>query len=61
MIYKMVQTGPNTQLGGLKIGFSSVGYQFAMLDLVGILDKKPTIRHVNVVIVVLPQLIFFKI
>lgn len=57
----MVQTGPNSQLGGLKIGFSSVGYQFAMLALVGILDKKPTVKQINIVTVVLPQLIFFKI
>lgn len=34
-----VQTGAKTQFGGLKIGFTIVGYQVFILDCVVMLDK----------------------
>ena len=38
-IYKTVQTGPNNQLGGLKLGFSMVVYQVSILFCVTIPAK----------------------
>jgi hypothetical protein len=42
----IVQTGAKTQFGGLKIGFSIVGYQVFMLDCVVMLDKYPTAKQI---------------
>ncbi len=38
-IYKTVQTGPKSQLGGLKLGFSSVVYHVSILFCVTIPAK----------------------
>jgi hypothetical protein len=43
----MVQTGAKTQFGGLKEGFTNVGYQVVMLSLVTIPDKYPTNKQVD--------------
>lgn len=61
MMYKIVHTGANIQFGGLKKGFWMIGYQFSILDRVGILDKYPIIRQTKLTIKILPQLKFFKI
>ena len=44
-IYKTVQTGPKTQLGGLKKGLFWVGNQVSTLSRVTNDDKNPTARH----------------
>ena len=44
-VYNMVQTGAKTQLGGLKTGFTSVGYQVVIEDCVIFPEKKPTVKQ----------------
>lgn len=48
IIYSNVQTGANTQDGGLKKGFTNVGYQSFTELCVAKLDKKPTDKHTMV-------------
>ena len=44
----MVQTGAKTQLGGLKTGFTSVGYQVVIEDYVIFPEKKPTVKQIMI-------------
>ena len=37
--YNMLQTGAKTQLGGLKLGFTSVGYQVVIAERVTMPEK----------------------
>tara|TARA_B100000035_G_scaffold250060_1_gene218983 strand:- start:191 stop:376 length:186 start_codon:yes stop_codon:yes gene_type:complete len=46
MIYKVVQTGANTQLGGLKLGKIISEYQGSLKDAV---TKPPIIEGINVI------------
>jgi hypothetical protein len=43
----MLQTGANIQLGGLKPGFTKVGYQVTIADLVTIPEKYPITKQVT--------------
>jgi hypothetical protein len=43
----MLQTGAKIQLGGLKLGFTSVGYQVVIAERVTIPEKYPTTKHVT--------------
>jgi hypothetical protein len=59
----MVQTGAKIQLGGLKLGFMSVGYQVVIADRVTIPEKYPITRHVITAVnirVILFIFMFFK-
>jgi hypothetical protein len=47
-IYKIVQTGPNNQLGGLKKGLFNVEYQLAMLEVVKKEPIKPADKHKSI-------------
>jgi hypothetical protein len=49
-IYNIVQTGPNSQLGGLKDGFSRVAYHVGMEALVNIEPMKPAARQTPMLI-----------
>ncbi len=40
-VYRLVQTGANNQLGGLKDGFARLAYQLGIEDLVKIEPIKP--------------------
>ncbi len=46
--YKAVQTGANSQLGGLKVGFSRVAYQVSIEDDVNMEPIIPAPRHINI-------------
>ena len=46
--YKVVQTGANSQLGGLKVGFSRVAYQVSIEDDVYMEPIIPAPRHINI-------------
>ena len=46
----MLQTGEKTQLGGLKLGFTNVGYHVRILDLVTIPDRYPIARQVTITV-----------
>ncbi len=48
MIYKIVQTGPKTQLGRLKDGLLSETYQEKSLILTKYPDKNPNPRHISI-------------
>jgi hypothetical protein len=43
----MLQTGAKIQLGGLKIGFTKVGYQVVMAERVTIPEKYPITKQVT--------------
>ena len=43
---RIVQTGANSQFGGLKMGLTNVGYQVSMLFCVTVPDKYPITKHV---------------
>ena len=43
----MLQTGANIQLGGLKLGFTKVGYHDTIADLVTIPEKYPITKQVT--------------
>jgi len=55
IIYNNVQTGANTQDGGLKKGFTNVGYQSFTELCVAKLDKKPTAKHTMVAKKIFPK------
>lgn len=44
-IYKVVQTGPKTQFGGLKSGLFKFAYQVGIAETVKIDPKKPVARQ----------------
>ncbi len=44
-MYKIVQTGPNNQFGGLKNGLFSVEYQLSIDVIVKMLPINPAARH----------------
>ena len=60
MIYKIVQTGAKTQLGGLKKGFSRVRNQVFTEDRVAKLDKNPIRTETDTEMMILVKLAFFK-
>lgn len=41
MVYKLVHTGPNSQLGGLKDGLFKPAYQFGISAMVKIPPREP--------------------
>jgi hypothetical protein len=45
-MYNSDQTGAKIQLGGLKTGFTNVGYHVVILSRVTIPDKYPIVTHV---------------
>ena len=47
MMYKVLQTGANTQLGGLKLGFIKVGNQVKTLERVTIPEIYPIATQVK--------------
>lgn len=46
--YKKVQVGPNTQLGGLKDGFTKVEYQLPISGIVKIEPIRPAARGITI-------------
>lgn len=61
IMYKMVQTGAKTQLGGLKKGFSNVKNQVVTEDCVAKLDSAPTSTQTEMATMDFVKLAFFKI
>jgi len=49
--YKVVQTGPNTQLGGVYGGFLSIGYQVGIALKVKRLPMPPAAKQVRMLII----------
>ena len=60
-MYKIVQTGAKTQLGGLKKGFFKVKNQVSTDDCVAKLDRNPTNTQTEIEIIVFFKLAFFKV
>jgi hypothetical protein len=46
-MYKTIQTGPKSQLGGVKKGFSRAGYQSSIPAWVATPPKKPKKRQIT--------------
>lgn len=64
MVYKLVQTGPNNQLGGLKEGLFKPAYQFGISEMLNIPPRDPiptvaTMEIINFCILVILMILFF--
>ena len=59
-MYKTIQTGAKTQLGGWKKGFSKVKNQVFTDDCVAKLDNNPTSTQTEIEIIILVKSAFFK-
>ena len=60
-MYKIVQTGAKTQLGGLKKGFSKVKNQVLTDDCVAKLESNPTNTQADMAVIVLTVFVFFNL
>ena len=60
MIYKVLQTGANTQLGGLKLGFIKVGNQVNTLERVTIPEIYPIATQVKTKIRIFTYLLIMQ-
>lgn len=58
--YSTPQTGANNQLGGLKLGLFKVTYQSFTEVCVAVLAKKPTNKHMAMLITIY-RILFFKV
>jgi hypothetical protein len=59
MTYKDVQTGAKIQLGGLKLGFTKVGYQVVIEARVTIPETYPTTKQITTTIAIRETLFIF--
>ena len=60
-MYKIVQTGAKTQLGGLKKGFCKVINQVLTDDCVAKLESNPTNTQADMAVIVLTVFVFFNL